>query len=175
MRLLDAYSAGPGEQRAIAEMQVLLGSPHDVLSSYWFDPGHFTVSGFITDPGLTHLVLIHHRRIGSWLQPGGHIEPGDASVLATLHREIAEETGLRDLQPTAPDVFDIDVHRVPAHRSQPAHQHFDVRFHAITDHVALTPTDEVRDAAWVPLADVGAWTEDRSVRRAVEKLRSLDS
>ncbi len=159
----------------MAEMRVLLRSPHDVLSSYWFDPGHFTVSGFVTDPDMAHLVLIHHRRVGSWLQPGGHIEPEDESVLATLHREIAEETGLRNLQPAAPGIFDIDVHRVPAHGSQPPHQHFDVRFHAIANRGGLVANDEVHDAAWVRLSEVGEWTQDRSVRRAAAKLQSMAS
>ncbi len=170
LRLLETYVATPAESRDLAEMLALARSPHDVLSRYWFDPGHFTISGFVTDAAVSHLVLIHHGKLGAWLQPGGHIEPDDVTLAATLTREIEEETGLRDLTPASPALFDVDVHRIPAHGSEPAHRHFDLRFHLAAPMDDLAATDEVIGAAWVPLAEVASWTDDRSVRRAVAKL-----
>ncbi|MEN8041330.1 MAG: hypothetical protein ABFR95_07475, partial [Actinomycetota bacterium] len=45
-----------------------------------FEPGHFTASGFVTSPDGEALLLIHHGKLDRWLQPGGHIDPEDASV-----------------------------------------------------------------------------------------------
>lgn len=173
VHLLGGYTPSIAEVEAREQMLGLVQSPRDVLSSEMFDPGHFTVSGFVTDPAIEQVILILHRRVGAWLQPGGHLESGDGSIAAGLRREIVEETGLHQVLPNDPPVFDLDVHRVPAHRGKPPHQHFDVRFHLIADFGRLAPTDEVADAAWVPLDDVHDWTEDASVRRAVRKLGAL--
>ncbi len=75
-------------------MSVLARSPGDVLSSMHFDPGHFTASGFVTDPTNSRMLVIHHRRLDMWLQPGGHVEPTDPTLLAAAVREVLEETGV---------------------------------------------------------------------------------
>jgi 8-oxo-dGTP pyrophosphatase MutT (NUDIX family) len=52
---------------------------------------HLTVSGFVVHD--TKVALHWHRKIGAWLPAGGHIEPNEDPVQATL-REINEEFGL---------------------------------------------------------------------------------
>lgn len=39
------------------------------------------------------ILLIHHRKLGKWTPPGGHVEKGELSHLAAI-REAKEETGL---------------------------------------------------------------------------------
>lgn len=168
--LLRSYTATQAETGDLAAMRDLAAAPHDVLSASWFEPGHFTVSGFITDPAVGSIVLIHHRRLARWLQPGGHIEPGDATLLDALRREIAEETGIEEVTPERPPLFDVDVHRVPARGAEPSHLHFDIRFHVIAEPATLAPSEEVQDAVWVDLDAVAGWTDDLSVLRAVAKL-----
>jgi 8-oxo-dGTP pyrophosphatase MutT (NUDIX family) len=52
---------------------------------------HLTVTGFVVHEGC---VALHwHRKIGTWLPAGGHIEPGEDPVEAVL-REIKEEYDL---------------------------------------------------------------------------------
>src|SRR5260221_14578866 len=64
-----------------------LSRPFDRLS----DPTHLTASAVVVGP---EGVLLHrHKRLRKWLQPGGHIDPGEAPWQAAL-REVAEETGL---------------------------------------------------------------------------------
>jgi 8-oxo-dGTP pyrophosphatase MutT (NUDIX family) len=168
--LLREYIATAAEVHDLAAMRALAATTNDVLSATCFAPGHFTVSAFITDPEVESTVLIHHRRLDRWLQPGGHVEPEDATLLVALRREIVEETGISHVAPDRPPLFDVDVHPIPARDPEPAHRHFDIRFHVIAERAALAPSDEVRDAAWVDLDAVAAWTEDLSVLRAVEKL-----
>jgi hypothetical protein len=38
-------------------------------------PGHITGSGFVIRGD--EMLLIHHRYIKEWFQPGGHVDPGE--------------------------------------------------------------------------------------------------
>jgi len=148
-------------------MRTLACDGGDVLSATWFDPGHFTVSGFVTDQSISSLVLIHHRRHRRWLQPGGHIDPEDATLVEALRREIAEETGVTELAPERPALFDVDIHDIPARGEQPPHLHLDLRFHVVTRTTELAPSPEVAGAEWVTLGNVVRWTDDLSVLRLI--------
>jgi 8-oxo-dGTP pyrophosphatase MutT (NUDIX family) len=153
-------------------MLELLRSLGDPFSRDHFDPGHFTASAFVLSPGADELLMILHGRLHKWLQPGGHVEPDDASLLDSARREVAEETGLAEttLGEAGAAIFDIDVHPIPAKKNEPAHHHFDVRFllRATTSEVTLG--NEVRDVRWMPLERVPELQTDESVLRAVARL-----
>ena len=145
---------------------VLAPRPFDRES---FHPGHFTASAFVLSPERDALLLILHAKLGLWLQPGGHVEPGDPSMEVAARREVAEETGLTALAPDT-RILDVDVHRIPSRKADPGHEHFDVRFllRATTlDHAA---SDEVHGSRWVKLTELAAVTGDESVLRAARKL-----
>jgi 8-oxo-dGTP pyrophosphatase MutT (NUDIX family) len=151
-------------------MLALCEVPGDPFVRSHFDPGHFTGSGFVLAPDAQALLLIHHRKLGLWVQPGGHVDSGDADMLAASRREVREEVGL-DALPLAHDgIFDLDVHDIPALGDEPSHAHFDVRFLFRATTRALAASAEIEDARWVPLGEVKNAGTDRSVMRAVEKL-----
>jgi len=140
-------------------------------------PGHVTASAVVTNPDRTHILLIHHAKIGLWLQPGGHIEfPEDASVVATALREVREETGLHMLTLLSDRIFDLDIHEIPQRTDMPTHLHYDVRFlvEASMDE-ALVETEETRGIGWFALDEIDQLGVDASVRRLVEKVLNLDS
>jgi len=97
------------------------------FSRHDFSPGHFTASAVLVDRETRRLLLIRHPKLGGWLQPGGHIEPSDTSVVAAAAREAEEETGfvvrIRDAVPMA-----LETHRIPAWGPEPSHLHLDLRF-----------------------------------------------
>ena len=152
-----------------------VGAGRDPMSRDHFVPGHFTASAFILSPEADALLLIHHRKLGRWLQPGGHVEPDDADLLAAARRECAEEVGLHalPLDPLFSGPFDLDVHTIPPFGDSPAHEHFDVRFLFRAPSRRFGVGDEVAGARWVPLGEVADDPHaDASVLRAVEKLRT---
>lgn len=138
-----------------------------------FSPGHLTASAFVLSPDGADLLLILHKKLGIWIQPGGHIEPDDGSLGAAARREVAEEVGLSLADGSDAHVFDLDVHAIPAHKAEPAHEHFDVRFCFRADTRELSDGDEVEGARWVRLDQVASVTKDESVLRAVRKLQAM--
>lgn len=63
---------------------------------------HLTASAFVMDAGADALGLIWHPKGEFWVQPGGHIDPGETSLESAARREVAEETGLGDLERVGP-------------------------------------------------------------------------
>jgi 8-oxo-dGTP pyrophosphatase MutT (NUDIX family) len=167
---LSGYApSDPQELVYRARMLELLASPGAFQSTH-FLPGHFTASAFVLSPERDALLLILHKKLGLWLQPGGHVEPSDVTLAAAARREVAEEVGA-DLEPALRDsLFDIDIHTIPAFRDKPAHEHFDVRYCFQARSRLFTASDEVVRAQWVSLAQLADVTSDPSVLRAALKL-----
>jgi 8-oxo-dGTP pyrophosphatase MutT (NUDIX family) len=92
--------------------------------------GHVTASALVVDAD-RRLLLCLHRRLGKWMQLGGHCEPGDATLAAAALREAAEESGIAGLE-IDPEPIDVDVHDVRCAtadgRAAGPSVHFDVRF-----------------------------------------------
>jgi 8-oxo-dGTP pyrophosphatase MutT (NUDIX family) len=126
---------------------------------------HFTASALVVDTNRTRTCLVLHRKLGLWLQPGGHIEPGDASVALAALREVHEETGLDGRLADAASVH-LDVHEIPDRPDMPAHLHLDVRFLVVADGDELTLSDESTDVRWWPL-DEAARAGDESLARLI--------
>lgn len=169
---LAAFSPHDAEEaRHLSRMQALSDSALDSSARDHFEPGHFTASAFILSPERDALLLILHGKLNRWLQPGGHIEPSDLSLLSAARREAREEVGLHDLELLEPTPFDLDVHDIPAMRGDPGHAHFDVRFLFRARERVVRAASDAKAARWVPLEEVNLELSDRSVLRAVEKLR----
>lgn len=119
------------------------------------DPTHVTASAIVV--GVRGTVLHRHRRLGLWLQPGGHIDPGEAPPDAAL-REAAEETGLAAQHPGGgPRMVHVDVHD-----GGRGHTHLDLRYLLLAGDVDPRAGEgESPDVAWfgwddaLALADPG--------------------
>jgi 8-oxo-dGTP pyrophosphatase MutT (NUDIX family) len=172
-RALDEHAlAYPESAAVVARMRQLLSVPGDPFSRRHTDPGHFTASAFVLCPERRRVLLIRHPKLGRWLQPGGHIEPEDDDLAAAAWREVSEETGVAVEGPPG-GIFDVDIHDIPANAKDAAHQHFDVRyaFFARSDRLEASP--EELGARWVELSAVALLSDEVSVLRCTERLRSL--
>jgi 8-oxo-dGTP pyrophosphatase MutT (NUDIX family) len=58
------------------------------------------------------VLLVHHAKLGLWMQPGGHVEPQDERVAHAALREACEETGVADLA-LGSGVLHVDRHPAP--------------------------------------------------------------
>jgi 8-oxo-dGTP pyrophosphatase MutT (NUDIX family) len=137
--------------------------------------GHLTASAFAVDMTTRSVALIRHRKLGVWLQPGGHAD-GEGNLLLVAVNEIAEETGLQRLRFALP-AFDLDIHAIPARGLDPEHLHLDLRFVAVVEATPpLSGNAETIDADWVPLDDPRMFDGDAvagGAMRAVELAEAL--
>lgn len=132
--------------------------------------GHITGAALITNKEKSHVLLTHHAKLNMWLQPGGHAD-GQPDVLRVALREAMEETGLKQITPVGKEIFDLDVHLIPARKSDPDHYHYDVRFLMVADmNHSLTISHESHDLAWIPLPDISTYTNEPSIHRMIRKL-----
>lgn len=147
-RALAARAAAPVDRRerdAVARFSAALERlprPFDTAA----DPVHVTASAIVLGP---RGVLLHrHKRLGLWLQPGGHLEPDEWPAAAAV-RETREETGLSAAPPDgAARVVHVDTHEVPA----VGHTHLDLRYllHAEGDPAPAASESQV--CTWFPPA-----------------------
>lgn len=165
--------ADAAEEQHRAEMLALLRRGGRPLDRDHWTPGHFTASAFVLSPDDRQLLLIFHGKLHRWLQPGGHIDAGDADALAAARRELREETGLVEPALVIDRPFDLDIHAIPARKGDPQHLHLDVRYLWRAPRWEICAGDDAQQARWVPLGEVAALESDASVLRAVAKLAGL--
>jgi 8-oxo-dGTP pyrophosphatase MutT (NUDIX family) len=135
--------------------------------------GHLTASAWIVDASHENALLIHHKKLEKWLQPGGHVDDDDATFLEAAMREAREETGVaafETVRGATSSIYDIDVHPIPAREKtpvEPAHFHYDIRFCLIASSAATTiNVDESNDLRWFPMSQIASdELFDESVRR----------
>ena len=127
--------------------------------------GHLTGSALVVDSEAAHFLLLHHRKIGRWLQPGGHAD-GDANLAAVALREATEETGIEGLRVAVPAI-DLDVHVIDS-GDEPRHLHFDVRHLVVAPPGArVSGNHESHELRWVQPRDLEDYAPDESLRRLV--------
>ncbi len=168
-RLFDDYLARhPGVAGDVAMFRELLADDGPVFERGRL-AGHYTGSAWLVSADGERALLTHHRKLGRWLQPGGHAD-GDPDLARVALREAQEESGLSDLAVEA-GIFDLDRHAIPARGSEPEHWHYDVRFVVRANgSEAFAVSEESLALAWKPVEDIAADpSSDASLRRMALK------
>ncbi|MGH2684031.1 MAG: NUDIX hydrolase, partial [Actinomycetota bacterium] len=117
----------------------------------------------VVDAARTRALLMHHRKLGLWLEMGGHAD-GEGDLAAVALREAFEESGIGGLR-LEPGPADVDVHRVQP-PGEAAHLHFDVRYVAVAPEGAVeVANEESLELRWFTLAEIEASIDDPSTLR----------
>lgn len=133
--------------------------------------GHMTASAWILNETNDSVLLLHHAKLNKWLQPGGHAD-GDENLAGVALKEAEEETGLKSVRLSSDDIYDIDIHKIPARKQDPEHFHFDVRFLLKADiNEPLIQNEESNALKWIPLENIREFTEEHSVLRMLYKMK----
>ncbi len=137
-------------------------------------PGHFTASAWLVSKDGARVLLTHHKKLGRWLQLGGHAD-GDQDLANVALREAEEESGLSGLT-IVPDIFDLDAHDIPARgvvgapNYEAAHIHWDVRFVVRASVEDFSVSAESLALAWVDISTLAAdINADASLVRMAKK------
>jgi 8-oxo-dGTP pyrophosphatase MutT (NUDIX family) len=139
--------------------------------------GHITGSAWILSADYRQALLTHHRKLGRWLQLGGHSD-GDSDPRQVALREAREESGLARLrflpEATDPLPLDLDVHPIPAHGDEPAHLHLDVRFLLVAEAgQRLRANAESKELRWFARERLAEQVDEESLLRLERRAREV--
>ncbi|MEO0445553.1 MAG: NUDIX hydrolase [Verrucomicrobiota bacterium] len=167
LRLIDSYRTVFPEESSTIDRLYCFVAEESACFDRSHQAGHITGSAWIVDHSGGEILLTHHRKLGIWVQLGGHAD-GDPDVLSVAQREGEEESGLL-LQTLSQDIFDIDIHTIPARPGEPEHQHYDVRFLFQASTRSVTISHESLALEWVPLEKISHYSNEDSLLRMAKK------
>lgn len=169
LALLHHYQPVAPEEKVYKEQIVQFITHHPDCFERSLEIGHITASSWLLDKAGTHALLTHHAKLNAWFQLGGHCD-GDSDVLRVALKEAQEESGIMDIVPVHRDIFDIDIHLIPANTRERAHYHYDIRFllHVTSDQ-DVVPSAESKALSWVSRDKAQLPTQERSITRMFDK------
>lgn len=174
LTLLRLHTPFDTEEHAMWQDTIRFVEENPDCFERWLTIGHVTGSAWIVDESQTSVLLMHHRKLDKWFQPGGHAD-GDPDILRVALKEAQEETGLDTVSVLSPAIFDVDVHLIPANAKEAAHYHYDIRFLLRADRQQpLRINSESKNLVWVALSDVGQYNNSNSILRMVRKMDRPD-
>jgi 8-oxo-dGTP pyrophosphatase MutT (NUDIX family) len=177
LELLERHADRRPEDRAVVDRVSAFVRAHPDCFLRSCPPGHITGSAWILSPDHRHVLLTHHRKLGRWLQLGGHSD-GEGDPRQVALREAQEESGLADFRflPNVEDPLplDLDVHLIPAHGGEPAHLHLDVRFLLVAAAgQELRVSEESKDLCWFERARLEEFVDEESLLRLERRAREI--
>ncbi|MFJ2214128.1 NUDIX hydrolase [Streptomyces sp. NPDC101062] len=138
-------------------------------------PLHVTASALIVHPVGGRVLMRRHPRMDTWLQVGGHGDPGETEPLDVALREAREETGLGDLTPWRDaSLVQVVIVPVPAGGDEPAHEHADLRYVLTTEEPdTIRPERPDAPLRWMTPAEASEATSEENVREALRRVGKL--
>jgi 8-oxo-dGTP pyrophosphatase MutT (NUDIX family) len=169
LNLLNQYTEDEPENQFSKALLISFAEQEENCCERTLLIGHFTGSCWLVSKDGQRVLLTHHKKLGRWLQLGGHAD-GDGDLVQVALREAEEESGLKDLRVEA-EIFDLERHAIPARGEEPEHYHHDVRFvvHA-TGSEEYFVSDESHALAWRNISElVDDKDAEESIRRMARK------
>ena len=173
IHLLEHYFPSDAEEiKAKAKMLAFIRAHEDCFERS-LAVGHITASSWLLSSDGSSALLMHHAKLGRWVQLGGHSD-GNPNTLEVAIQEAREESGLASISAVTPEIFDIDVHLIPDNPKEKAHLHYDVRFLLRAEgEEEVKKNHESKQLLWVTKEWSCLPTDERSVVRMFEKWLDL--
>jgi len=167
--LVEALDPSGSERtrRSRAAILDLLHNHPRLFDRRSYDPGHITASAVVLSPDRARLLLVYHRRLARWLQPGGHVEPDDSDVIETARREVLEETGIMLDEADDANLVGLDVHEIPAAGAEPFHLHHDLTFGFTAREEDMTEPCGSERAVWCAFDRLDGYDVDEPLRASL--------
>jgi len=175
LNLLSNYHTTIPDEIAMRERMLTFVKQYANCFDRSLSVGHITGSAWVVNAKRNRVFLLHHRKLNKWLQPGGHSD-GDPHTLDVALRETQEESGVAEnfIRPVDQEIFDIDIHKIPEHKNETAHFHYDVRFLLEMDeNQKPVINEESNELAWIDLDKIHTLTDEKSITRMVLKTKRL--
>lgn len=173
LSLLDSYQQNHQEETECVIRFFRFVQSHPDCFERSLAVGHITGSAWVVNHDGTHVLLTQHRKINQWLQLGGHAD-GNPGVLEVAMKEAMEESGLTDIRPVSPEIFDLDIHCIKAIGREPVHDHYDVRFALqVVGSEDYTVSHESHALRWVRIDALESVTRAEDMVRMAQKWNSL--
>ena len=153
-------------------------------------PSHYVATGYIYDQERDSFLLIQHKKLGKWLAPGGHLEPGEEPHAGAL-REVWEEIGqggqilelLAEPEvdtpavPQLPAPFCVLAETIPAGPRDDEHIHIDFVYAVSIDaqgELKLSAA-EIEHARWFESGEIDALDTYENVKHVCRAISSVAS
>jgi ADP-ribose pyrophosphatase YjhB (NUDIX family) len=183
--LYDQYvEVFPQEKESLKALHVQLVSKGEdgITDRKTFDTGHVTVGSIVVSQPSKKVLLIDHATLRKQLQPGGHVDPPDESILYAAYRECEEEAGISSellhyiplSEQNRELPFAIHVQGIASNsaKNEPYHHHYDFWYLFTVPDGTLAHSDD--DAASNPQwTSFTTFAENTDFSRAAEKINKL--
>ena len=168
IKTLKAYDKNDREKKLLEIVKVV---PNIISRKNFF--GHFTASALIFN-NKKQLLLVFHKKLKMFLQPGGHLEKNDKSLYLAAKREAEEETGLKveENKKYLSKAILLDIHKIPSsfEKMENEHYHFDFMFvFDVKNEKVILQKEEVSDYRWV---DLDYDFKDSAIKKAINLIKS---
>ena len=167
--LLERYEPWDDQEAANKKRMLTFVRKYPDCFERSLNVGHITGSAWLVNENNSRALLTHHKKLDLWLQPGGHAD-GEADACLVALKEAREESGISEIEPISNQIFDLDIHDIPARGDIPRHLHYDVRFLCQARHSKFRVSDESHALAWVTPEEIKTLkTDATSVPRMAAK------